>query len=360
MYKFLLFVTHFMPFVKKVSKYKKKGVYLRESFVKQIAMEKLLFHPTIIAIVLAIIISACESKDPESVPESKQMTLELQNPTTVEIEMSGSGSVTIDWGDNSAIEEDKFSSGYSKYRHEYSGVSACTITVTGVNVSGFVCNKILLTGLDVSENIDLVSLYCDHNRLTKLDVSKNTALETLSCDHNELTTLDVSRNIKLTTLWCHNNRLDLLDIEKNIALSILNCEYNRFTDLDVTKNIILRELFCGNNRITALNVNNNLSLRVLDCGKNLLTSLDMDKNTELTEVYCAGNQLTDLDMTRNTALFELDCASNRLQAESLNELFQTLHNNTIQRKEKTISINGNPGRLSCDRKIAEERGWQVY
>ena len=96
----------------------------------------------------------------------------------------------------------------------------------------------------------------------------------------------------------------------------------------------------------------------LDCGHNQLTTLDVSKNTALTELYCWYNQLTALDVSKNTALANLSCFNNQLTATALNTLFGTLHGNTIS-GGKNIYIGGNSGTATCDRSIAENKGWTV-
>ena len=285
---------------------------------------------------LVVVLTACR-KDNNQVIKDKTMYLTLENEDEVGIEMSGIGYVMINWGDHSAIETHHFSSEYSKYTHSYSSKSTRTITLTGRNITGLVCNKIQLTDLDVSENTALIGLFCDHNLLTSVDVSKNIALTSFSCDHNLITDLDVSKNTGLTTLWCQANLLERLEVDKNTALTKLHCGSNWLTVLDVSKNVILRELLCSNNEISTLELNNNISLRVLDCN---------------------NNRLEHLDMSNNTVLTSLNCSSNRLVAESLNALFLSLHNKTVP-EEKTVYISRNPGAGSCTKSLAEQRGWVV-
>ena len=299
-------------------------------------MKKILYYLTTAITMMTIVITiSCKRDNPDYEP--KQMILTLKDPDVVHIEMSGSGSVTIDWGDNSAIETHQFSKGYSEFGRNYSGVSTCTITITGVSIEGLVCSKIQLTDLDVSENTCLVGLFCSHNLLNNIDVSKNTNLESLSCNHNMLTNLDVSKNAKLTTLWCHENWLESLNVDKNIALTKLHCNNNRLTIMDISKNLLLRELYCSDNYLTDLVVNNNVALRELDCSR---------------------NQLERLDMTNNKALSELRCRRNHLDADALDKLFLTLHDNIIS-GGKTIYIFDNPGTTGCNTGLAKAKGWEV-
>jgi Leucine-rich repeat (LRR) protein len=59
------------------------------------------------------------------------------------------------------------------------------------------CRNNDLTSLDISDNVELESLYCQYNELIALDVSNNTNLRFMDCSGNQLTTLDFSNNLLL-------------------------------------------------------------------------------------------------------------------------------------------------------------------
>jgi len=96
-----------------------------------------------------------------------------------------------------------------------------------------------------------------------------------------------------------------------------------------------------------------------------LTELDVSKNTVLTQLQCMDNRLTELDVSNNKALRFLDCSINQFSTNGLNKLFGTLHSNTFPfnhpkfADKKVISIILNPGTDTCDRSIAENKGWMI-
>jgi hypothetical protein len=53
----------------------------------------------------------------------------------------------------------------------------------------------------------------------------------------------------------------------------------------------------------------------------------------------------------------LNCSNNKFSETTLNALFETLHNEAID--YKYIDIKGNQGTDTCDKTIAEEKGWEV-
>ena len=224
--------------------------------------------------------------------------------------------ITIAWGDGGVSEFKSFADtdswgwdrdeelhyaiGQGVVEHKYPNYNAHTITIKG-KIKEFYCYDVL-TKLDVSKCPALVNLYCGDNNISSLDVSKCTALTKLDCGGNNLTSLDVSKNTALTKLWCYHNNL---------------------TSLDVTNNIILIDLSCGN------------------------------------------NNLTSLDVSKNTALTYLHCENNNLSASALNKIFNDLPqgkkwNEYGQKKQSTISIGNNPGTNTCDKSIAENKGWIVW
>ena len=169
-----------------------------------------------------------------------------------------------------------------------------------------------LTSLDVSKNIALTQLYAYNNQLTKLDVSNNTALTKLDVGNNQLTSLDVSKNTTLTYLNVNNNQLTSLDVSNNTALTKLDVGNNQLTSLDVSKNTTLTYLNVNNNQLTSLDVSNNTALTKLYAEVNQLTNIDVSKNIALTDLDVVNNQLTNLDVSNNTALIFLYAGSNQL------------------------------------------------
>jgi len=163
----------------------------------------------------------------------------------------------------------------------------------------------------------------------------------------------IKGNIK--GLNCYYNNLTSLNVSGCTALTDLNCSRNDLTSLDVSKNTKLTELDCGYNNLISLDVSKNTALILLDCYYNNLTSLNVSGCTALTDLSCSGNNLTSLDVSKNTALTYLSCSSNNLTSAALNQIFRDLPQVT----SGTISIYGNPGTETCDKSIAENKGWRV-
>jgi len=107
--------------------------------------------------------------------------------------------------------------------------------------------------------------------------------------------------------------------------------------------------------LNSLDVSKCPALTWLNCESNNLTSLDVSKNTALTYLICSSNNLTSLDVSKNTALTCLECSGNNLTSAALNQIFRDLPQVT----SGTIYMSGNPGTETCDKSIAENKGWRV-
>jgi hypothetical protein len=94
------------------------------------------------------------------------------------------------------------------------------------------------------------------------------------------------------------------------------------------------------------------------CNNDNVTSLDVSGCTALESLDCSNNQLTSLNVSGCTALEGLECHSNQLTATVLNTVLTALPNRTTSSWGQ-ISISNNPGAGTCNRVIAESKGWQV-
>ena len=285
-----------------------------------------------------VFVMACCNKDHDDTGQ-KQMTIIVEG-TGIIINMLGSGTMTIDWGDGSVIETHTLSVLGGEYGYTYSESSTYTVIITGEKITNMSCRGY-------------------ESQITGLDVSKNTALIYLRCAGVGISSLDVSKNTKLTELRCQYNKLTDLDVRKNKDLKILDCSDNELTVLDLSKNIALTELYCVYNQLTSLEVSNNIALTDLYCYHNVLTNLDLSKNNALKYLDCSNNQLTSLNLSRNNVLEKVYCRSNNLETEALNALFGSLcPNENPNSVNKSIGIQNNPGTGTCNINIATEKGWE--
>jgi len=95
------------------------------------------------------------------------------------------------------------------------------------------------------------------------------------------------------------------------------------------------------------------NVKEINCNGCGITQLEVDCEV----LYCSKNDLKNLNVSFSKNLKILDCSKNDLEEKALNSLFESLHSETIE--GKTITITGNPGAATCDRTIAEKKGWTV-
>lgn len=82
-------------------------------------------------------------------------------------------------------------------------------------------------------------MYADLNRLQSLDVSKNVNLVTLDVNNNELKSITLpnqEENNTLTYLDVFANQLTSLDVSNLHALTFLHADDNQLTHLDLSEN----------------------------------------------------------------------------------------------------------------------------
>jgi hypothetical protein len=163
-------------------------------------------------------------------------------------------------------------------------------------------------------------------------------LTTLDVPFSSITDLTGIQDFKaLTALYCYDNQLSNLDISKNVNLITIECKYNQLTSLDVSKNIALTYLSAYSNKLTNLDVTNNFALSTLYCSSNQLTSLDVSKNNKLTDLNCYNNSLITLDVSKNIILTRLDCSLNNLKSVNLKNGNNTKLNNSAFTRNPNLS-----------------------
>ena len=284
----------------------------------------------------------------------------------------------IDWGDGCMeryeLEQENSNGGLLNFKcepeHRYTSVGnkiiSCSFKEKNVKESltqlEYNKSKADLVSLDVSDCVALVKL---DFLAAQIDASGCEALATLDVSDSELTSLNLNGCKWLTYLDCHNNELNSLDLSTNTALQELICWHCRqLSSLDISKNIALVRLKCNGCLLSSIDLSKNIKLKELECWENKLTFLDISKNTTLEKLLCRGNQLTSLDVSKNIALKTLDCNDNNFSASALNKIFndlpqgKTWYGNDFK-QQSTIYIGDNPGTDTCDKSIAENKGWIV-
>ena len=170
-------------------------------------MKLRLFYLLILVIATVFAFSSCDEPYEPPPPPEPNIIMTTAKSGMVSIQMRGSGSAEIDWGDGTKDGVFFYNNIPETWTNNYADSSVKTIKITGVNVK--------ITFLD-----------CGNNGLTSLDLANVPALTELRCYANKLTTLDLSKNSALTTLNCYDNELKSLDTSGLNALKELHCNFN--------------------------------------------------------------------------------------------------------------------------------------
>ena len=130
---------------------------------------------------------------------------------------------TINWGDGTAPQTYTPGGNQQEINHTFSTSGTYTVSATASNLIRITCdnsaNGYNITGLNITQAVNLQALYCRNNELTSLDISQNTALLYLYCYGNNLTGITASPNI--TSLF------EYIDCKDNqLSASALNSMFN--------------------------------------------------------------------------------------------------------------------------------------
>jgi Leucine-rich repeat (LRR) protein len=116
-------------------------------------------------------------------------------------------------------------------------------------------------------------------------------MKLLHCENNSIESINLSNCVNLTSLWCSGNDITTLDLSNNKNLSELSCNQNQLTSLDVSNNPLLKVLSCYDNQITSLDLSGNTALIDLYCKANALEWLNIKNgaNEYLRTLHTKGN-----------------------------------------------------------------------
>jgi Leucine-rich repeat (LRR) protein len=313
-----------------------------------------------------------------------------------------SGTVlTVDWGDGTPAEDFAMTGNSVSVSHDYgtekvrgikfSGTANAQITYLqcrsnfkNINVAEYTeltyldCGYNRLTALDLSQNVNLVTLKCVNNfelgsliisdsckttlerleissarKLTSLDLSNFTALTYLDCwGSSLLATLNVSGCTALAILKCFSCKISSLNVTGCTALTELQCYFNQIGSLNISTCAALTELNCFDNNLSSLNISGNPALTQLDYGRNNISNVDISAHTGLIELGFAETPIASIDLSAHTALLHLACrqcynlTSINISAQTLLQYFDC----SLCTGITSIDVNHNPELKSlwCD------------
>ncbi|MDY8138030.1 hypothetical protein [Aquimarina sp. 2201CG5-10] len=149
--------------------------------------------------------------------------------------------------------------------------------------------------IDVSNNINLVTLDCQFAGLSTLNVSSNTLLKNLYANGNSISSIDVSNNTELVQLGMYDNDLGAIDLSNNTKLTTIDFFGNQLTNIDVSNNTLLEDILLEGNNLTSLDVSANTVLKNLTCNNNDLETLNIQSG--------ANTNINTFNATNNSSLY---------------------------------------------------------
>lgn len=130
-----------------------------------------------------------------------------------------------------------------------------------------------LTGLMVRNCRKLTSLQCTDNLLTRLDLSGLSSLQEVNCGYNpNLSDLDLGGASGLKDLTMRYCKFSTVDLSEQINLVTLYCESNLLTTLDVSPNVSLSDLYPYGNLLTKLVLSQEAPYIAIDVRQNRLAN----------------------------------------------------------------------------------------
>ena len=209
--------------------------------------------------------------------------------------------------------------------------------------------------------------------LERIDLSQCVKIQTIDVYSNpELTLLKLGQLPALRSLKCiFNDALVSLSFKGLTNLSDVQCGSNpQLSIIETGEKINVRSLSIGDCAFRSLEFINSFPLlQELSCSSNNLTSLDLSELPLLRSVDCSDNKkLVHLQIPEqnsvNPILQNLDCSFCYLDEKELNAIFCVLPVAPNPYPEYPsgygITFNGNPGSENCDRKLVEDKGWNIF
>jgi len=269
---------------------------------------------------------------------------------------------------------------------------------TGVVPDNIVLSKAITNG---AEPKDMVIYCCNGNNynktgtftdivinnqdLTKFNTGNCDGLVTLDLQYNSLTTIDLLKCDFLVYLdIAFNPDLSNLYIDNLSQLQIVHLNDTVISDLELISLEVLTEIDVTNTRIVNLNVSSADTLINIYGGGNsylssitlghqpYLTTLDVMNSTSLASLdvsdcdslqYIGAHNcgLTSITVNGLVGLFsfcDVFIHDNYLTETTINSFFNNL-GTIVSPGFANIDVSNNPGSSTCDKTIAEAKGWNV-
>ncbi|MEQ8924617.1 MAG: BspA family leucine-rich repeat surface protein [Fulvivirga sp.] len=172
------------------------------------------------------------------------------------------------------------------------------------NLTGLLAGNNSVVSVDLSSNPDLVTLVLSDNDLTSLDLANNSSIATLYVQRNSsLSGLSVTNLVDLNDLDASNTLVDAIDLSANSTLTFISLNSTSITTLDLSSNNDLSSVSLSSTSLESLDLRNgaNASIGTLNLtGNPNLTCISVD------DVAYAEANFTNVDEVAN---FSTNCSN---------------------------------------------------
>lgn len=177
----------------------------------------------------------------------------------------------------------------------------------GIDSEGILNGQVLTSDIEHITSLDVVTQFPEFEPTISdlTGIEDFTDLEYLNFGSNTVEQVDLSQNLNLITLVCKFNNLTNLDVSNNLLLEVLdvvNCpegtceQQNVFTIIDLSANANLQSITIGYNYFTELDLSLNselISAAVVGCPELISLNLKNGNNTNLFPFIVLDNPLLD-------------------------------------------------------------------
>ena len=218
--------------------------------------------------------------------------------------------------------------------------------------------------MNIYGNVSEFNCSSNNANITGLDVTNNTGLKSLYCRENNIAYLDLSGQANLLELYCYSNNISAITFSGCNSLKYIECyEYN-ISSLDLTNFSALEYIDCYSNNISNIEFTGCNNLMYIDCSENNLSSLDVSWLTALEDLYCISNNISTININGCDSLNFIFCFGNNLSACAIDSILYQLPIIQGEYMGKIYIKNGtfatNPGALTCRDTLATNRNWKVW
>jgi len=150
--------------------------------------------------------------------------------------------------------------------------------------------------IQLSETLGITSINVENSKIESMDGIKSfAALEYLRCSSNLFKTLDVSEMINLTSLFCvTSNNLNYINANGCLKMEYLHAPGNKIELIDIKGLASLNTLGLNDNLLTTLDLSTCPNLTTLSVANNLLTTIDVTAQSKIITLWLSNNKLTSL------------------------------------------------------------------